>query len=300
MPPVKEDKSATSPMNTSAQIQQIFSEIQSQLPSVNFDNDDHNDHDDDNEAIFESNMSENTDALLESLSLNHHNSFLTLHPKIETPQQQPPSVELQMRSSPNLFENTFQHSDSPPKPSILSMDLFNSIDFDKLPTVISHQELSQPRTIPQTFNRPRPTIHLASASQQTVNVKNRDDRQILERLAQQANKYHHSEKSRVKQEEPSFRNLESALNSTSHLNLDRHGRRIGIPESQRKTVFIDLRHSNSEKSSDEPKSNHPITLTHQQIQSSESESDDDDDDANDGMLWFEKRQQARQQQQLSK
>jgi len=177
MSPVKDDKPAARPINTSAQIQQIFSEIQLQLPSVNFDNDDqnNNNNDDDNEEvmlksnffncsffffsfvkIFESNLSDNTDALLESLSLNNPHSFLTLHPKIETPQQ-PPSVELQMRASPNLFENTFQHSDSPPKPSILSMDLFNSIDFDKLPAVISHQESSQSRTLTQTFNRPRPS-----------------------------------------------------------------------------------------------------------------------------------------------
>jgi hypothetical protein len=39
-------------LNTSAQIQQIFSEIQSQLPSVNFDNDDQNDDaDGDNEDV---------------------------------------------------------------------------------------------------------------------------------------------------------------------------------------------------------------------------------------------------------
>ncbi len=49
MPPVKDEQSSTSPWNTSAQIQQIFSEIQSQLPSVNFDNDDQND--DDNEEV---------------------------------------------------------------------------------------------------------------------------------------------------------------------------------------------------------------------------------------------------------
>jgi hypothetical protein len=47
MPPVKDEKTPTTPLNTSAQIQQIFSEIQSQLPSVNFDNDDQNDDDDD-------------------------------------------------------------------------------------------------------------------------------------------------------------------------------------------------------------------------------------------------------------
>jgi hypothetical protein len=46
MPPVKDEKSSTRPLDTSAQIQQIFSEIQSQLPSVNFDNDDQNDDSD--------------------------------------------------------------------------------------------------------------------------------------------------------------------------------------------------------------------------------------------------------------
>ena len=53
MPPVKDEKIPTRPVNTSAQIQQIFSEIQSQLPSVNFDNDDHNDdnpNDDDDDV----------------------------------------------------------------------------------------------------------------------------------------------------------------------------------------------------------------------------------------------------------
>jgi hypothetical protein len=50
MPPVKDEKTPTTPLNTSAQIQQIFSEIQSQLPSVNFDNDDQNDDDDDDDG----------------------------------------------------------------------------------------------------------------------------------------------------------------------------------------------------------------------------------------------------------
>ncbi len=45
-------KNFPGPLNTSAQIQQIFSEIQSQLPSVNFDNDDQNDDaDGDNEDV---------------------------------------------------------------------------------------------------------------------------------------------------------------------------------------------------------------------------------------------------------
>ena len=50
MPPDKDEKSSTRPVNTSAQIQQIFTEVQLQLPSVNFDNDDDddpNDHDND-------------------------------------------------------------------------------------------------------------------------------------------------------------------------------------------------------------------------------------------------------------
>jgi hypothetical protein len=51
MPPVKDEKPSTRPSNTSAQIQQIFSEVQSQLPSVNFDIDDQND-DDDEEVIY--------------------------------------------------------------------------------------------------------------------------------------------------------------------------------------------------------------------------------------------------------
>ena len=43
MPPGKEKKVAVNPLNTTAQIQQIFSEVQSQLPTVNFDSDDQND-----------------------------------------------------------------------------------------------------------------------------------------------------------------------------------------------------------------------------------------------------------------
>jgi hypothetical protein len=43
MPPEKDEKSSTRPLNTSAQIQQIFTEVQLQLPSVNFDNDDDDD-----------------------------------------------------------------------------------------------------------------------------------------------------------------------------------------------------------------------------------------------------------------
>lgn len=50
MPPVKDEQTPTRPVNTSSQIQQIFSEIQSQLPSVNFDNDDQNDDDVDDDA----------------------------------------------------------------------------------------------------------------------------------------------------------------------------------------------------------------------------------------------------------
>lgn len=50
MPPVKGEKLPSSTQNTSAQIQQIFAEVQSQLPSVNFDTDDLNDEGDNNEV----------------------------------------------------------------------------------------------------------------------------------------------------------------------------------------------------------------------------------------------------------
>ena len=43
MSPAKNEKPLASPANTSAQIQRIFSEVQSQLPSVNFDDDDDDD-----------------------------------------------------------------------------------------------------------------------------------------------------------------------------------------------------------------------------------------------------------------
>lgn len=52
MPPVKDEPSSTYQPDTSTRIQQIFTEIQSQLPSVNFDNDDQNDDDNnDNEEV---------------------------------------------------------------------------------------------------------------------------------------------------------------------------------------------------------------------------------------------------------
>ncbi|CAF1193302.1 unnamed protein product [Rotaria magnacalcarata] len=300
-PPVKDEESSIGLPNTSVRIQQIFSEIQSQLPSVNFDNDDQND---DNEEILESNIPENTDALIESLLNNNINSFLTLHPKIETPQQ-PPSVELQMRASPNLFDNASQNQEAIPKPSVLSMDLFNSIDFDKLPSLNPNLNHSpQNPNLTPTYHRPRPINHHSLSSQDATNIKSRDDRQVLERLAQQANKLNIHERSQSTREQNPFRNLESALYETSYEHFDRHGRRIKIAESERKTIYIDLRNSNiqkQEKSEHEQQSvnvSNPIT---QQIQSSESESDDDDDDDhhNDGMLWFEKRQQAKRQQQLN-
>ncbi|CAF0836744.1 unnamed protein product [Rotaria sordida] len=315
MPPVKEEQTPSHPMNTSARIQQIFSEVQSQLPSVNFDNDDQNDdnnNNDDNEEILQSNISENTDALLESLMNTNVNSFLTVHPKIETPQQ-PPSVELQMRLSPNLFDNSLQNQESSlSKPSVLSMDLFNSIDFDRLPSLNSNYNHSQHTNITPTFHRPRPINHQNLSSQQqqqTTNIKNRDDRQILERLAQQANRFNTNERLHPTRENHPFRNLETALRETSYEHFDRHGKRRSTVESERKTIYIDLRNSNiqqkQEKSQDEQQSTNIISPISQQIQSSESDSDDDDDDDddvnnyNDGMLWFEKRQQAKRQQQLN-
>ncbi|CAF2743451.1 unnamed protein product [Rotaria sp. Silwood2] len=305
MPPVKDEQTPSHPMNTSARIQQIFSEVQSQLPSVNFDNDDQNDDDDNNdnnEEILQSNISENTDAFIESLMNNNVNSFLTLHPKIETPQQ-PPSVELQMRVSPNIFDNSLQNQESSSKPSVLSMDLFNSIDFDKLPSLNSNHNHSQYSNITPTFQRPRPISHHNLSSQQhTTNIKNRDDRQILERLSQQANKFNTNERSHsTRDNHHPFRNLETALYEKSREHSDRHGRRIQITESQRKTIYIDLRNANvknQEKSQDEQQSANMINPISQQIQSSESESDDDDD-RNDGMLWFEQRQQAKRQQQMN-
>ncbi|CAF1028490.1 unnamed protein product [Adineta steineri] len=299
MPPVKDEKPPVRPLNTSAQIQQIFTEVQLQLPSVNFDNDDDDDSNN-NEEILESTIPENTDDLLESLSNNNTNSFLTLHPRIETPQQ-PPSVESQMRLSPNPLDNSLQNQNSPPKSSFLSMDLFNTIDFDKLPSLISNNDRSQHSTGTRSFHRPRPMNNHPTTTEQQTNVKNRDDRQILERLTQQANKFNINQRSHSTQERDSFREIESALYAASQ---DRHGKRIGIPESERKTIYIDLRNANvqqQEKLQDEQQSTNPINpSSSQQIQSSESESDDDDDDdddRNDGMLWFEKRQQAKTQQQ---
>lgn len=53
MPPVKGEKVPNSkPVNTTEQIQQIFAEVQAQLPSVDFDTDDSNEAHDDNEVRF--------------------------------------------------------------------------------------------------------------------------------------------------------------------------------------------------------------------------------------------------------
>ena len=106
--------------------------------------------------ILESNIAEDTDALLESLSNNNVTSFLTIHPKDETAQQ-PPSVESQMRASPNLFDSPSQNQVPSLKPSILSMDLFNSIDFDKLPSLNPNHSVPQCPKLTRTFYRPRPS-----------------------------------------------------------------------------------------------------------------------------------------------
>ncbi len=74
--------------------------------------------------------------------------------------------------------------------------------------------------------------HTTSSQQQQANIKSRDDRQILERLAQQANKFNTSERSNVTREHHAFRNLESALFATTHEHFDRNGKKIGIPESE--------------------------------------------------------------------
>jgi hypothetical protein len=100
-------------------------------------------------------MSENTNALLESLANPRHDSFLMLHSRVDT-SQQPSSVKQQTRLSPNLNEFSLYHQDSPPKSSILSMDLFNSIDFDKLPTNITESNVSTAHAnITRTFHRPK-------------------------------------------------------------------------------------------------------------------------------------------------
>ncbi|UJR26001.1 hypothetical protein I4U23_007347 [Adineta vaga] len=295
MPPVKDEEPAAGPLNTSSQIQQIFSEVQLQLPSVNFDDDDNDTTADDvDEEMFESNHLENTDALLESLSNSQTNSFLTIHPRIETPQQ-PPSVESQLRLSPSFVDNSTENQGSPPKPSFLSMDIFNTIDFEKLSSSTTNPEHT---TITRTFHHPRPINYHQSSSQQQTSTKNRDDRQILERLAQQANKFNMNAKSRLTREHDSFQDIESALYAASQENLDHHGKRIGIPQSERKTIYIDLRNSNApqqEKAQHEQPSTNLISPSLNQIQSSDSESDEDEDH-NDGMLWFEKRQQAKKQQ----
>ena len=78
---------------------------------------------------------------------------------------------------------------------------------------------------------PRSTSSQQEQQQQQANTKSRDDRQILERLAQQANKFNTSERFNVTQKHHAFQNLESALFASAQ-HFDRHGRRIGIPESE--------------------------------------------------------------------
>ena len=73
--------------------------------------------------------------------------------------------------------------------------------------------------------------HHPSSQQQTTS-KSRDDRQILERLAQQANKFNSAEQSRSTKEDSSFEDIESAIYAASHENIDRHGKRIRIPQSE--------------------------------------------------------------------
>lgn len=91
---------------------------------------------------------ENTDDLLESLSNQRLDSFMKTHQKLES-SQQPPTVELQMRLSPNPLDSAFTSEETSNKTSILSMDLFNSIDFEKLST-------SNLGSNPTTSNRARP------------------------------------------------------------------------------------------------------------------------------------------------
>jgi hypothetical protein len=63
-------------------------------------------------------------------------------------------------------------------------------------------------------------------------MKNRDDRQILERLTQQANAFNNNERTHLTREHQPFRSLESALYPSTKTHSDRQAKRTGIPESE--------------------------------------------------------------------
>lgn len=75
--------------------------------------------------------------------------------------------------------------------------------------------------------------HQQLFSQEAANMKNRDDRQILERLAQQANQFSSNGRSppSAMHDRP-LRNLESALYGAVNEQYNRHGKRVGVLESE--------------------------------------------------------------------
>ena len=123
----------------------------------------------------------------------------------------------------------------------LLIHLEHSIDLDQVGNHSHSFQISFVYVIISLDNHRNPS----SQPQETSTVKSGDDRQILERLAQQANKFSTSDRLPITQDSNPFRNLELALSNTGSSsgipteNLDRHGRRIRIPESEvRSSKFL--------------------------------------------------------------
>ena len=154
-----------------------------------------------------------------------------------------------MRVSPNLFDNALPSHGSPPASSILSMDLFNSIDFDRLSSLVPCSDASPTSNRIPSFNRPRPSArknafhstHLDAASNSLAArptnashpvrlppVRARDDRQILERLAHQVNQFNGQERTPLSREHHPMDALESILYANAHP----HDSRTGVPETR--------------------------------------------------------------------
>ncbi|CAF1011580.1 unnamed protein product [Didymodactylos carnosus] len=297
----------SSGVNTTEQIRNIFAEIQSQLPSVVFDSDDDeekNDLNNDSDKIdnFEAKneiqqqcithdildndsrlLNPYPDDLLESL-LKNYDSFLSIHPRsANDANQQLPSVDLQTNASSNILQKDISNENSTVNKSqktsnhsqSLSMDLLKNIDFDKLNITCDRQNDHE-----INFSRPDPqetTIYGTSSSDV-----------VLQRLVQHASKFAH--------ENTGFKNLERALRENNEQNTRQ--KRTIIPETERKTIFLDLRHLEKEKKiKDEKKISVSVfnrTLQENPIEkptlkSDNNSSDDDNNDEDNNMLWFEKR-----------
>ncbi|CAF0819313.1 unnamed protein product [Didymodactylos carnosus] len=309
--------SSNSNSNTTIQIQNIFAEVQSQLPSVVFDNDDDEKSISDDECDAEANaiqqqyiahdlfdtnsrlLNPYPEDLLESL-LKGNDSFISAHPRLpDAENQKPPSVELQMRASPNPLEKESLNENASTNKSnlsnhsqFLSMDLLNGIDFEKLNTTCDkHSRL--PTNVSRS--RPQPTNSRAFS-----NSPAKDD-VVLQRLVQHASKFGHESTAGHSNHIPpqpfentGFRNLERALHEAEE--RDARRKRIMAPETERKTIYLDLRQSEKEKKRKEEEEKTSVSVINRILQRNPTNSKSDsssDDDENNNMLWFEKRREMK-------